>query len=488
MVPSARIHSCNPHGVNGHADYVLYWMIANRRRHWNFALQRAVHWATELRKPLLVVESLSCGYRWASARIHTAILQGMRDNFESFRGSGVLYHPFVERFPHEGTGMLETLARAACVVVTDDFPAFEIPGWIAAARAPVLIEKVDSNGIFPMRSTNREFVTARSFRRFLQMELRVHLKDFPASDSLADLELPSMTCPSTLRSRWAGATTTELSAPEVLANSIPVDRQVRPVAFGSGPVAARRRLDAFVRAGLRSYAQNHNQPEPGSSSGLSSHLHFGHISSHEIFQRVMEAVQWSPDKLSRQSTGTREHWWGAGTDVEAFLEQLVTWRELGFNKCAQSDNYDRYESLPQWAQKTLGQHAADPRPRLYTVEQFENAKTHDALWNAAQIQLLQEGHIHNYLRMLWGKKILEWSHTPQDALATMIHINNKYALDGRDPNSYSGIFWILGRYDRPWGPERPIFGTIRYMSSENTARKFHVRDYLQRYGGERPGH
>jgi deoxyribodipyrimidine photo-lyase len=173
--------------------------------------------------------------------------------------------------------------------------------------------------------------------------------------------------------------------------------------------------------------------------------------------------------------------WNMGQSAEAFMDQLMTWREIGLNMCWRESNYDRYESLPDWAQKTLEEHAADRRPYLYTPEEFEAAQTHDALWNAAQRQLVGEGRIHNYLRMLWGKKILHWSQSPREALNIMIHLNNKYALDGRDPNSYSGIFWVLGRYDRAWGPEREVFGKIRYMTSESTRSKFSVKGYLQRY-------
>ncbi len=154
---------------------------------------------------------------------------------------------------------------------------------------------------------------------------------------------------------------------------------------------------------------------------------------------------------------------------------------MGFNTCWLRDDYDRYESLPDWALRTLKKHEKDKRPYLYSMEEFDKAKTHDSLWNAAQIQLIREGRIHNYLRMLWGKKILHWTKTPREALKVMIELNNKYALDGRDPNSYSGIFWVLGRYDRAWGPERPVFGKVRYMSSKNTARKVRVRDYIKRY-------
>jgi deoxyribodipyrimidine photo-lyase len=193
----------------------------------------------------------------------------------------------------------------------------------------------------------------------------------------------------------------------------------------------------------------------------------------------MKAAGWSEDHLAPKATGSNTGWWGVPPSVEAYLDQLLTWRELGYNSCALTDNYDRYESLPNWAQKTLADHANDKRPHLYTLEQFETARTHDTLWNAAQRQLVREGRIQNYLRMLWGKKILEWTASPREALEILIQLNNKYALDGRNPNSYSGLFWVLGRYDRAWGPERPIFGKIRYMSSDNTARKIDVRQYVK---------
>ena len=164
------------------------------------------------------------------------------------------------------------------------------------------------------------------------------------------------------------------------------------------------------------------------------------------------------------------------------MDQLVTWRELGYNMCRWRADHDRYDSLPDWAVRTLRDHFDDTRDHLYSLQEFEAAETHDELWNAAQRQLRVDGSIHNYLRMLWGKKILHWSKSPLEALRIMIELNNKYALDGRDPNSYSGIFWILGRYDRPWGPERPIFGKVRYMSSRNTRRKLKVAGYLDRYG------
>jgi deoxyribodipyrimidine photo-lyase len=168
-------------------------------------------------------------------------------------------------------------------------------------------------------------------------------------------------------------------------------------------------------------------------------------------------------------------------NAESFLDELVTWRELGFKMAWQCSDYDSYDSLPKWAVQTLEDHSSDPRPHLYNLPEFEEAQTHDELWNAAQRQLVLEGGIQNYLRMLWGKKILEWTRSPKEALDVMIELNNKYAFDGHDPNSYSGVFWVLGRYDRAWGPERPIFGKIRYMASQNTVRKTSVKNYLQRF-------
>jgi deoxyribodipyrimidine photo-lyase len=207
------------------------------------------------------------------------------------------------------------------------------------------------------------------------------------------------------------------------------------------------------------------------------------MSPHEVFHTIASAEGWSPKKLAKPN-GKMDGYWNMSPDAEAFMDQLMTWREIGFNMCVRHRNYTKFESLPDWAQQTLDEHASDVRPYVYSLEEFENAQTHDPLWNAAQRQLVREGRIHNYLRMLWGKKILHWTETPRQALKVMIELNNKYALDGRDPNSYSGIMWVLGRYDRAWGPERPIFGKIRYMTSESTQSKFHVKQYIRKYGRE----
>jgi len=483
-VPAIRVRSANPLPVRQDADFVLYWMIASRRVTWNFALDRAVEWSQKLQKPLVILEALRCSYPWASDRIHRFVIDGMAENACWLEGTGVLYYPYLELEANAGKGLLTALASRACVVVTDDFPCFFLPHMVAsgARQAPVLLEAVDSNGLLPMRHAEKVYPTAYAFRRFLQKELPRHLMQFPKPNALLNAKIPkARDLPKEIAERWPRASAGLLNSGERVLAGIPLDHKVSPVETRGGSTAAQALLRTFLQNKLLTYADARNEPAQQATSELSPYLHFGHISVHQIFSELTSQEGWSPSHLALRATGSRSGWWGASQDTEAFLDQAITWRELGFNCCQMRKDYEQFESLPAWALKTLRKHACDERTYVYTLEEFERAKTHDPLWNAAQTQLLREGRIHNYLRMLWGKKIIEWSSAPENALEIMVELNNKYALDGRDPNSYSGIFWCLGRYDRPWGPERPVFGTVRYMSSENTARKFKVRDYIRKY-------
>ncbi len=484
-VPELRIRAIHDVHPQPTGDYVLYWMIAFRRGESNYSLQRAIEWARELDKPLVIFEALRCGYRWASDRIHQFVIQGMADNAAHFAGRPVHYYPYLEPEPGAGKGLLEALAQRASVVVSDDFPCFFLPHMIqsAAKQIPTRFELVDSNGLLPMRAANKVFARAFDFRRFLQKNLRPHLDDFPEPDPLDGVKLPRLNrLPSTILETWPAADPAVLAKDASRLARFPIDHHVGVVPTRGGARAARRTLRQFLDQRLPEYATARNQPEQEVTSGLSPYLHFGHMSVHEVFTETTLRADWSRRQLSNKADGSSTGWWGASEELESFLDELITWREIGYNMCSQRSDYDRYESLPDWAQTTLAEHARDPRPNVYELAQFEAAETKDALWNAAQRQLVREGRMHNYLRMLWGKKILEWTASPRAALDIMLELNNKYALDGRNPNSYSGIFWVLGRYDRAWGPERPIFGKIRYMSSENTARKVKVKDYLARYG------
>jgi len=471
-------------------EFVLYWMTASRRLGWNDALDRAVELAAELGKPLAVLEALRVGYRWASDRHHAFVLQGMAANARAAAERGVLYHPYVEPSAGAGRGLLAELSRRAAAVVTDDSPVFFLPRLLGAAAGQIAcrLEAVDSHGLLPVAAGDRLFATAHSFRRFLQANLKRHLSAPPAADPLARAGLPRLAAlPPAIVARWPAADAALLAAASSSLSALPIDHAVAPVTdVPGGAEAARGVLARFLDDRLARYAEERNHPDADAASGLSPYLHFGHLSPFEILARLAERQAWQPETLPERGAGARAGWWGMSAAAEAFLDELVTWRELGANFCARRpDDFDRFESLPGWARSTLSAHAADPRPWRYEIESLAAAATHDELWNAAQRQLAAEGRIHNYLRMLWGKKVLEWSPTPQDALARLIELNNRYALDGRDPSSYSGIFWCCGRYDRPWGPERPIFGTVRYMSSESTRRKLRLTRYLERWGPQR---
>ncbi len=453
-------------------------MIAARRLRSNFALERAVALAREHRKPLVIFEPLRAGYRWANDRLHQFVIDGMAEHARVLGQTPVTYVPYVEPAPGDGRGLLEALAADAVAVVTDDYPAFFLPRMIARAARDMRVqfEAVDSNGLLPMRAAGRAFVTAFSHRAYIHNTFREHLQTWPGEIRFDDL--PRLAAlPEAVTRRWAiGVDRTPIA-------QLPINHSIAPVAWRGGEAAAQAALAQFVEHALGRYGDDRNQPSLAGTSRLSPYLHFGHISAHDVFAAVMTAEKWTSRKLAAKGGGKREGWWGVSANAEGFLDQIVTWRELGFNMCVERpDDYDQFSSLPEWARATLAAHRTDTRRWVYTREQFTNAETHDPLWNAAQRELTQTGWMHNYLRMLWGKKILEWSRSPEDALEHMIEIMNAYALDGRDPNSYTGYFWTLGRYDRPWAPEREVFGTIRYMSSDSTMKKWRMKPYLDRFG------
>ncbi len=483
-VPELRVRAANDRPVNGAGRRVVYWMIAARRTSFSFALQHAADRARELGVPLVILEALRAGHPWASDRLHRFVLEGMADTRRRLAGRPVTYHAYVEPEHGAGRGLLAALAADAALVVTDEFPTFFLPRMVAAAaaRLPVRLEVVDGNGLLPMAAAERAFPTAYVFRRFLHHELPRHLVEMPLEDPLAEPLPRPVELPREVRERWPEAGDDLLGGDPAALAALPIDHSVPPAPLEGGASAGERVLARFLEERLPRYADDRNRPDDDAASGLSPYLHFGHVAAHRVFLEVATRQRWTPDDLSARADGRRAGWWGMAPSAEAFLDQLVTWRELGFNGCLRDPDHERYESLPEWAQRTLAAHAGDRREHRYSLDDFAAARTHDPLWNAAQRQLLGQGTIQNYLRMLWGKKILEWTSEPREALDVMTELNNRWALDGRDPNSTSGIFWCLGRYDRPWGPEREIFGTVRYMSSANTARKMSVAGYLERYG------
>jgi deoxyribodipyrimidine photo-lyase len=483
-VPDDRIETINSSKVNQQGDYVLYWMSAYRRTARNFALQRAVEWAEGLGLPLLIVESIRIDEPWASVRFHRFVLDGMVSNSLHCVVNGVRYFAFVERKVGERDSFFGHLAENAAVITMDYFPCMGAP-----VRQKQLVEElgrrvesVDSNGILPLTIAPGSFSTAYSFRCFLQKNIVDHLSQFPQPEPLALLSSRPLV-DKCVAGKFKVSNLQELSGP--LEKSLDIDQSVGCSSLSGGAPSGQLRIQSFFNNRLSSYMKSrmNASPEEG-TSGLSGYLHFGHVGAHCIVHPLLDRFGWDADQIKKVRSGSREGWWGLPKAIESFLDQIITWRELGYVfSHHRPDDYDRFESLPDWAQDTLESHSKDFRPCLYSMNALENAMTDDDIWNAAQRQLVHEGWMHNYLRMLWGKRILEWSDSPREALRRMIVLNNRFAIDGRNPNSYSGIFWVLGRFDRPWGPKRPIYGSVRYMSSERTRKKMDLSEYIQHYGG-----
>ena len=470
-MPSIRVRALNDTPIRADGRYILYWMVAQRRLAWNYALDHAIAVGRNLGRPIVVLEGLRTGYRWASDRVHRFVLEGMEDNARAAREAGLTYYPYVEPEHGHGRGLLAALSEHACCVVTDYYPCFFLPRMIAAAAAklPVRLEAVDGNGLLPLHTVERDFTTAYSFRRHLHKTLPDHLGAFPQASPLAGYNGGFAPIDPAISKRWTPCRDprgVELSA-------LPIDHGIPPVPATGGSEAGRERLRAFMDRDLESYGERY--------SGLSPYLHFGHVGAHEVFGTLAELQNWGPELIAPKPTGQRHGWWNFTEAGESFVDELVTWRELGFVFAHRHpETYATYESLPGWARKTLEDHATDPRPHVYDLETLARAETHDEIWNAAQRQLLEQGVIHSQVRMLWGKKVFEWSRTPREALERLIELNNRYAIDGRDPNSYSGICWVLGRFDRAWGPERPIYGKIRFMTSERMLKKVpSLRDWMR---------
>ncbi len=451
MINQRRIHPLNqaPHT----AGPVVYWMSREQRVADNWGLYHAQQLALERHVPLVVVFTLAEGFLGATLRQYGFMLRGLEHVAARLHE---LQIPFVLLRGEPEATMLAFVEqqRIGCVVVDFD-PLRSKRQWFdsVAAAAPVAVIEVDGHNVVPCRyaSNKREYGAytlrpklRRLWPEFLTALPQVVLHPFAWQGQVPLFDSPALQSRMTL-DRSVG----ELAAPE------------------PGEKAAAAALADFVQHRLTGYAVQRNNPALEGQSGLSAWLHFGQLSP----QRVALAVA---------AQGDTE-------DAAALLEELLVRRELADNFCLHCPGYDTLGAAPDWARRTLEKHRHDPRQFCYTVEQFEQALTHDPLWNAAQQELLLCGRIHGYLRMYWAKKILEWSESPEAALASAIELNDRYALDGRDPNGYAGIAWsICGVHDRAWG-ERPIFGTIRFMSYEGCRRKFDVQAAIDRVSARLSG-
>jgi deoxyribodipyrimidine photo-lyase len=440
--PRVTVRRPGPPDPDGRA--VVYWMQRAQRAADNPALDVAIHAANALNLPVVVFFGLTPAYPHANRRHYAFLADGLpgieRDLRARLVGFVVRRHPDhdVARFCHD--------VRAA-LVVGDENPLREPEQWRrdAAGRFRVPFWTVDADVIVPTALLAKEQYAARTMRPRIRPLIPRFLED---------------TGEPRVRVAWRQVRAAAgLPAAIATVDALKVDASAgRVAAFRGGRERALRR---FVTHRLNGYATGRNHPEFDGTSQLSPYLHFGHIGPREVARAV------------RDAGAPRE-------DRDAFLEEFIVRRELAVNFVRFNPRYDRLEGCEPWALRTLAAHADDPRRPRYTPSQLEQARTHDPLWNAAQIQMVETGWMHGYVRMYWAKKILEWTRSPADAFATAVMLNDRYELDGRDPNGYAGIAWgIGGKHDRAWGPERPIYGTIRYMSFASTSRKFDCRRYVR---------
>ncbi len=432
--------------------YVLYWMQQSQRAEWNPALARAIEHANRLRRPTVAAFALTPSYPDANARHYQFMVEGLAETRRALAARGVGWVLRVGSPPE----VIAELATEAAVVVTDRGYMPVQVAWRRelSARLEVRFEQVEGDVVVPVETaSDHEEYAARTLRPKIHRHWHRFLRPF---EEIA----PFVRC----ECAPAGE---EWVTPGDLMRRLRVDRSVAPSeVFRGGLSEARRRLRRFIAAKLAEYPERRNDPTAGVQSDLSPYLHFGQISPVEVALAV------------QQSDASRHA-------IEAFLEELIVRRELSMNFVRYNPRCGEYAALPGWARATLAAHASDPRDAVYTFEQWEAARTHDPAWNAAQLEMVATGKMHNYMRMYWGKKILEWSRSPEEAFEIALRLNDRYELDGRDPNSCAGVAWCFGQHDRPWA-ERPVFGTVRYMSAAGLRRKFDIEGYIQRWTGTEP--
>lgn len=486
-INSHRIFKKNNNEPNTDGDYVLYWMQINRRFQYNYALEYAVAWANKLGKPLLIYEGISIEYQWASDRFHAFLMEGMQENLSFSREKNLNYYSFIEPKVRAGKGLFYSLAEKACTVITDEFPVFIIKkhNEYVSKNINIPYVAVDSNGLIPLGITEKDPYSAYLFRKVMQKHFKEAFTNPPKKNPLEDLKNKDKIELSSKFLEIYPSAEKQLQHIEQTISELDINHEVGILEMKGTREAALGKLGYFVGHSLLEYDEKRNHPDEKKTSGLSPWLHFGKISEYEIVKVVLDhqPKEWGLDDLTPNG-GKNSGFFNGNNNIESFLDEVITWREVGFHFAHHVDNYDEFESLPDWAKKTMEEHKDDKREWIYTLEELEYSKTHDDIWNAAQTQLREEGIIHNYLRMLWGKKVIEWTPDHRTALKYLIELNNKYAIDGRDPNSYSGIFWCFGRFDRAW-QEREIFGKLRYMTSNSTRKKVKLDQYLAKYGNQK---
>ena len=447
MIEHSRLQELNDEPERD-GEYVLYWMQQSQREAWNPALETAAACANRLGLPILVGFGLTKDYPEANARHYAFMLEGLRDVEEALSRRGIGFS--IQRGSPDEVAI--ELARRAALVVCDRGYLRHQKEWRrnVAENAGRRVLQVEGDVVVPVAlASDKMEVGARTLRPKIQRLREDPLRPMRRTPVAVKAESPH------------ARPSVDLSDIPALLDKLDMNHGVGPVCrFKGGTKEAQRRLATFVGGPLNNYAEGRREPAQEQVSFLSAYLHFGQISPVEIALAVSDAQ-------------------AGNTDRAAYLEELVVRRELAMNFVEYQPRYDSYSCLPEWARNTLEAHRADPHHHIYCEAQLAAGATHDRCWNAAMREMRVTGYLHNHMRMYWGKKILEWSRTAQKAYETILYLNNRYFLDGRDPNSYANVAWCFGLHDRPW-PERAIFGTVRSMTAAGLQRKIDIDAYVKR--------
>jgi len=446
-IEDARIQLLNDREVVK-GRYVLYWMQQSQRAEMNHALEYAVQEANRLGCGVVAVFGLTDDYPEANLRHYTFMLEGLKEAEQALRKRGI--RMIVRRGSPPEVAL--ALGREASLIVCDCGYLRHQRQWrqAAARKAACRVVQVESDLVVPVETASvKAQIGARTLRPRIRRQLAEYLKavsPVPVGKPTVGLKIDGI----------------PLADTAALLKTLRIDRSVSPVSewFKGGASEARRRFAEFLKNRLARYDQNHNQPQTDDTSHMSPYLHFGQISP---IYMALEAIKTAGPKAAK----------------DAFLEELIVRRELACNFTHYTPDYDSIACIPGWAQASLAEHRRDRRPHVYSAEQFENAATHDPYWNAAMREMACTGFMHTYMRMYWGKKILEWSQTPEEGFATTLALNNKYFIDGRDPNSYTGVAWVYGVHDRAW-PQRAIYGKVRTMMASGLERKCDIKAYVRK--------
>ena len=447
MIETDRVQCLNEASVNEEGRFVLYWMQQSQREAHNPALEYAIERGNDLGKAVLCAFGVDASYPDANLRHFAFMLEGLAETAAALAERGI---KLVGRFgsPPE---VIAELAGDAALVVCDRGYLRHQRGWRSelAGSCKAAVVQVEGDVVVPVEVvSDKQEWAARTIRG----KINRHRDGFVRP--LRRMQPQKSSLPLHVTGD------ADLFKPASVLASLDIDRSVsKSERFTAGTTAAQAALTRFLRHDLDGYAGARNDPAEPQASRLSPYLHFGQISPVEIAVKVRRAASGSDD------------------DKEAFLEELIVRRELAMNFVTFCADYDKYACLPDWALRTLNEHRDDARPDRYTRQQLESADTHDAYWNAAMQEMRKTGYMHNYMRMYWGKKIIEWSNTPEYAFSTALYLNNKYFLDGRDPNSYAGVAWLFGLHDRAWA-ERDVFGKVRYMNASGLESKFDIGAYV----------